>query len=98
MKRAHELWIEERLGCILDEQMLVYQDFIDRVALALDLENWEWICDCLFRQIMPVEFPNGIYQLGFEYFRAVFPGQNIEFEDKLKKRLFFSFAGIPDVV
>lgn len=84
VKREHELWVEERLGEVVDQELQVYQDFIDRVAIALDLDRWEWVCDCLFRQIMHVDFPDGIYQLGFELFRAVLPGKIPEFEEALR--------------
>jgi hypothetical protein len=62
VKREHELWVEEKLGCVIDEQFQVYHDFIDRVAIAFNLENWEWLCDCLFREIMPIEFPDSVSQ------------------------------------
>jgi hypothetical protein len=84
LKRDHELWVEERLGEVVDAELQIYQDFIDRVAISLDLERWEWVCDCLFRQIMHVDFPEGIYQLDFELFRAILPGRMPEFEDSLK--------------
>lgn len=84
IKREHELWVEEQLGGAVDEQLLIYHDFIDRVALAFHLENWEWLCDCLFRQIMPVGFPDGVRQLSFEHFRAIMPGKDLAFEESLR--------------
>lgn len=83
IKREHELWVEERLGEAIDEELQIYQDFIDRVALAFNLENWEWVCDCLFRQIMHVDFPEGIYQIDFQLFKALLPAKIPEFEDAL---------------
>jgi len=65
-------------------ELQIYQDFIDRVAISLDLERWERVSDCLFRQIMPVDFPDGIYQLDLELFRAILPGRMPEFEESLK--------------
>lgn len=83
IKRDHEIWVETQLGKTIDEQLHVYHDFIDRASLAFHLENWEWLCDNLFRQIMPVDFRDGVYQLGFEHFRAIMPGKDIEFEKAL---------------
>jgi hypothetical protein len=84
VKRDHEIWIEEQLGGTVDQKIQIYQDFIDRVAMSLQLEKWEWVCDCLFRQIMHIDYPDGIYQLDFELFRANLPGLDVEFEDSLK--------------
>ena len=84
IKREHELWVEERLGEVVDEELQIYHDFIDRVTIALDLERWEWCCDRLFREIMHVDFPYGVYQLDFEFFRAILPGKIPQFEDALR--------------
>lgn len=84
IKREHELWVEEQLGSKLDEKTRIYDDFIDRVALTFELEHWEYLCDNLFRQIMPVDFPDGVYQLGFEHFRAIMPGKEPDFETALE--------------
>jgi len=84
IKREHELWVDERLGRDVDDQILIYHDFIDRVALTFHLDNWEWLCDHLFRQVMPEDFPTWVDQLGFEYFRAVFPRSDAGFESALK--------------
>ncbi len=83
IKREHELWVEQQLGKEIDLQLQIYDDFIDRVALAFRLENWEWLCDCLFRKIMPVDFPEDVYQIGFEHFRAIMPGRDNHFEASL---------------
>lgn len=80
IKSDHELWIEQRLDEIVDENLAIYHSFIDQIVLTLHLDNWEWLCDCLFRRIMPVDFPEGVYQLGFERFRAIMPGLNKAFE------------------
>lgn len=84
IKRDHELWVEERLGESVDFELQIYHDFIELVSIAFYLENWEWLCDCLFRQIMDVDFPDGIYQLDFELFRALLPGRIPEFEEALQ--------------
>jgi len=84
IKREHELWVEEQLGEIIDHQVQIYHDFIDRVALALHLHKWEWTCDHLFRKIMHVDFPDGIYNLCFEHFRALFSGKDERFEESLR--------------
>jgi hypothetical protein len=84
IKREHELWVEKLLGKEIDEDLQIYNDFIDRVALAFRLENWEWLCDCLFRQIMPLEFREAVYQIGFEHFRAIMPGRDTAFESSLE--------------
>ncbi len=84
VKREHELWVEYKLDQTVDEHIQIYHDFINHVSIALDLERWEWVCDCLFRQIMHVDFPDGIYQLDFELFRALLPGKLPVFEEALK--------------
>lgn len=84
IKREHELWVEQKLGEGVNPELQIYHDFIDRVVIALNLEQWEWTCDCLFRQIMHVDFPEGIYQLCFDIFRIPLPGQNLDFEESLK--------------
>jgi hypothetical protein len=94
VKREHELWVEAQLGGLIEEELQVYHDFIDRVALAFDLENWEWLCDCLFRQIVPVNFPDGVYQLRFEHFRAIMPGRDPAFESTLANLILRSHAYI----
>jgi len=83
IKKEHELWVE-RLGESVDEELQIYHDFIDRVSIAFCLENWERLCDSLFRQIMDVDFPDGIYQLDFELFRSLLPGKIPDFEVALQ--------------
>lgn len=84
MKREHELWIEEKLGEKIDAELQVYHDIIDILTVSLDLERWPYHSDCLFRHIMHVDYPDGIYQLGFEYFKANLPNKIPEFESALK--------------
>lgn len=83
IKRQHEIWVEERLNEQVDLKLENYFKFVELVSLSLHLTNWEWLCDCLFRQIMPVEFPEGIYQLRLEHYRAIFSGENEDFEKAL---------------
>lgn len=80
----HELWAEKQLGEQVDEELQIYHDFIDRITISLYLERWEVICGSLFRQIMPVDFPYGIYQLDFQLFKAILPKKIPEFEDALR--------------
>ncbi|MEO7100149.1 MAG: hypothetical protein ABI162_12370 [Luteolibacter sp.] len=84
MKRTHELWIEGKLGEQIDKNLQIYHDMIDIVTISLDLDRWRHHSDCLYRHIMHVDYPDGIYQLSFEYFKANLPNTIPEFEQQLK--------------
>lgn len=84
IKSDHEVWVSERLGRDIPEEQQIYFDFIDRVVFSLELSNWEWLCDHLFRGIMPPDFPEGIYQLDLELFRSQLPGLDTDFETSLR--------------
>ncbi len=84
IKREHEIWVEEKLNEDVDQKLENYFKFVELVSLSLHLKNWEWLCDCLFRQIMPVDFPSEIYQLRLEHYRAIFSGEFKSFEQALE--------------
>ena len=94
-KREHELWVEERLGENSGAHE-VYMHLVEIITVSLDLENWRWQCDHLFRHIMDTEFPEGVYQVDFEFFRANLPGEIPELEVELENlvrrtRLFLDY-------
>lgn len=84
IKGDHEIWVETALteGSDINEEW--YSGLVNAITEKFQLLLWEGISDHALRGMLADTFVEGVSDISFYLFKAVYPGTKPELEDKIK--------------
>lgn len=83
IKSDHELWVETSLSDYEDEDDKWYSDLINLITEKYILNQWEYICDHAFRNILAQDFADGISDVSQYIFKALFPKTKLKLDKSI---------------